>query len=465
MSPVPRYAIVGHPNEGKSSVVATLAEDDEVRISDKPGETLRCREVPLRIGGVDCIHFVDTPGFQNPRKVQAVFEEAVAAGSNPIEAFLKETRGDPAMGHDRELLGPLAAGVGVIYVVDASRPPGAVDRAEIEVLRLSGLPRIAVLNHKRKTGRDWKKEWSEICQRAFNATREFNAHEAPFEARLRFVENLRLVDAAHEAVLESVVERMKADREERMDALVTGLMRWIGEALSHRYTMKLRMGANREDSAERARAGYWRELDRMEKRIWAEFRTLLKHHRVRFELANDELLAEDVGSEKTWQVLGLTRRQLTVAAAVMGAGVGVAVDSALAGLGFGIFTAIGAATGAASVHFFGHELPKIEVAGFRIGADRIVAGPSRSPQFPFVILDRSLLYLQVLLARTHARRDPVTVEGEPGESKLGIVAALSDSDRKQFAKWFKKVRSGTSPGESSEVSSEVRAIVRRVLET
>jgi Predicted GTPase len=34
------FAIVGHPNEGKSSVVSTLAEDDSVRVTPIPGETL-----------------------------------------------------------------------------------------------------------------------------------------------------------------------------------------------------------------------------------------------------------------------------------------------------------------------------------------------------------------------------------------------------------------------------------------
>ena len=35
----PVFAIVGHPNKGKSSIVATLAEDDDVAISPRPGTT------------------------------------------------------------------------------------------------------------------------------------------------------------------------------------------------------------------------------------------------------------------------------------------------------------------------------------------------------------------------------------------------------------------------------------------
>ncbi len=35
---VSEFAIVGHPNEGKSCVVSTLTEDDSVGISPTPGE-------------------------------------------------------------------------------------------------------------------------------------------------------------------------------------------------------------------------------------------------------------------------------------------------------------------------------------------------------------------------------------------------------------------------------------------
>ena len=62
-----RFAVVGHPNEGKSSVVSTLAENDQVPVSPTPGETRQCRTYPVTIDGTPVLEFVDTPGFQNPR--------------------------------------------------------------------------------------------------------------------------------------------------------------------------------------------------------------------------------------------------------------------------------------------------------------------------------------------------------------------------------------------------------------
>ena len=45
----PTFAIVGHPNKGKSSLVATLARDASIRIGPEPGTTVYAREFPMRV--------------------------------------------------------------------------------------------------------------------------------------------------------------------------------------------------------------------------------------------------------------------------------------------------------------------------------------------------------------------------------------------------------------------------------
>ena len=64
-SDTPTFAVVGAVNHGKSSVVSTLAEDDKVRISAMPGETVECQRFEL----LDLFVFYDTPGFQNAFEV------------------------------------------------------------------------------------------------------------------------------------------------------------------------------------------------------------------------------------------------------------------------------------------------------------------------------------------------------------------------------------------------------------
>ena len=72
---VPTFAVVGAVNHGKSSVVSTLAENDQVRISPMPGETVTCQRFWLR----DLFAFYDTPGFQNAIEALRELEPAARA--------------------------------------------------------------------------------------------------------------------------------------------------------------------------------------------------------------------------------------------------------------------------------------------------------------------------------------------------------------------------------------------------
>ena len=46
MMKLPEFAVLGHPNEGKSSVVSTLTEDDRIQVSPVPGETRVSNHIP-----------------------------------------------------------------------------------------------------------------------------------------------------------------------------------------------------------------------------------------------------------------------------------------------------------------------------------------------------------------------------------------------------------------------------------
>lgn len=78
MTAIPEFAVLGHPNEGKSSVVSTLTEDDGIGVSRVPGETTVSRAYTVKIDNREIIRFVDTPGFQMPRQTLAWFRKIPA---------------------------------------------------------------------------------------------------------------------------------------------------------------------------------------------------------------------------------------------------------------------------------------------------------------------------------------------------------------------------------------------------
>src|SRR5690606_20258543 len=95
---LPRFAIVGHPNKGKSSIVATLAEDEGVGISPRPGTTTRATVYPMRLDGQGLYELIDTPGFQRAREVLVWLESregGAGTRAETVRAFLDEHRDDP----------------------------------------------------------------------------------------------------------------------------------------------------------------------------------------------------------------------------------------------------------------------------------------------------------------------------------------------------------------------------------
>jgi len=71
----PRFAVVGHPNKGKSSIVSSLALDGSIQIGDTPGTTQVKRGFPLKIDGEIVYELFDTPGFQRARRAFAWLDE------------------------------------------------------------------------------------------------------------------------------------------------------------------------------------------------------------------------------------------------------------------------------------------------------------------------------------------------------------------------------------------------------
>src|SRR5688500_3623442 len=71
----PVFAVVGPPNKGKSSIVATLTHNDRIEISSDPGTTRRSNRYPMSIDGRVLYTFVDTPGFERARAVREWLRE------------------------------------------------------------------------------------------------------------------------------------------------------------------------------------------------------------------------------------------------------------------------------------------------------------------------------------------------------------------------------------------------------
>ena len=460
-SHIPVFAIVGHPNEGKSSVVSTLSEDDSVAIAPLPGTTVACRAYPVMIDGKEIIRFVDTPGFQSPKKTLSWFKKYEGPDEKLIESFISAHETNPDFKDECELLTPLAQGAGIIYVVDGSRPIRSDDRAEMEILRITGRPRMAIINSKVENN-IWLSDWKNEFRKHFNMVRVFNAHHATYRERIDLLTSLKSIDQDWQAELEKVIFAFKEDWNSRnaVSAQLIGdmLEKCIGHTATKIYNRESEILSGKKDLL----IQYQKEIENFEKDTLKRIKKRFKHNIFDYELPPNSIVKEDLFDKRTWQVLGLTSRQLAVASAVAGGVVGGMLDTAAAGLTFGIFTTIGGLTGAGAALFGGARMARAKVVGLNLGGFQVQIGPNENIQFMYILLDRAFIYYAHIINWAHGRRGLLGENG-PQESKQpsekGFISDWSDASKKKCTRFFNQVRRG------QEISGSKKQFVGLIKQT
>ena len=456
------FAVVGHPNEGKSSVVSTLTERDDIRISSTPGETEYLTEYTVEADQMPLVRFLDTPGFQVPVKTlkwlsRRRTEEDVRSIA---EAFEAEFSGRPAFVHDSRILHAVADTRGLLYVIDAGKPIGSDDLAEMEILRRLGKTRMAVINSKMDNP-EYEEQWMVELNRHFNAVRRFNAREAAFTERIRLLDALRLTGQHWEQSLEKVIQVLELDRSSRMEQSVAVILSLVSDCMTKTMRVPLKDGENPEDVRTRIMPDYTGWLRKREAEAQKEFRRIFHHHHFELELGNDDLVIKDLFAKETWRVLGLSRRQLSTVSALAGAAAGAAVDLALGEITFGVFMAGGALLGGVSGLAGSRSLSRItmRVAGMnhQLGRQYIELGPPRGVQLAYILIDRALLYLDIVSRWAHAKREKADSENIAGI--LPVTRQWPRKDQAAVSRFASRLIRGKSVEKESRTVSDILSSV------
>lgn len=489
---VPTFAVVGQVNEGKSSVLATLVEESDqsqIRISAIPGETARCQAIALEIGGRKVLEFIDTPGFQRARQALAWMKQHhekigdTEALTESVTAFVEEFRGTRDFEDEVRLLQPVLEGAGIVYVVDGSKPVRPNHLAEMEILRWTGRPRMAILNNKSSSGSEFVEQWKKHLSESFNLTREFNAHRARFRERIRLLQHLLEIEEGHRASIQKTIHLLEEEwaqrRGDAADVIVELLERCLTEQTCRNVSGdQIRRRGKREKIEGELQEKYRQSIRKLESRQHQRLLRIFHHHETTATTSGDPLQnMGDLFAKETWQVLGLDRGQLVMTGVVGGAAVGLMGDVAVGGLSGGIPTLIGGVIGGGVALWKGQSLAEIAVSNplsvsgkTKLGGVSLCAGPPENPNFPWVLLDRALFYYEHLITRAHGRRDEFVIDlselevgGEKGHS--GFSSRFSSSRRKKLGKWLSALQAGkASPSaeDESQAWKEISVILEEV---
>ena len=418
MTSAPVFAVVGHPNKGKSSVVATLSQNDAIAIALEPGTTRERHAYPLKVDGEVLYTLVDTPGFQRPRQVLAWLEAHSVAASDRAEtvaAFIRQHRDDRRFHDECELLQPLTEGAGIIYVVDGSVPYSAENESEMTILRWTGQPSLALIN---SIGPDDHSEtWQAALGQFFQVVRKFDAVKAPFNQHLSLLKAFGQLEPAWEAVLDRAVMHLSTQRAQRKELaarlIATALEDMMAWQEQRTLTATQLAGGARERLAGELRERWYQHQRKREQSLRLEVEQLYQHHRIQRQEAELAWHNEhDLFSERSRHTWGVSKAYLAGAGFGAGAIGGAGIDAVTLGSSLGTGALIGGLLGAAGSYFYGDRLtlPVLRIGTLRDGLQTACFGPVQDSQFGYVVLGRAVDHWWHISHRNHAGRDLLDLE-------------------------------------------------------
>jgi hypothetical protein len=470
-SPVPVFAVVGRVNRGKSSIIATLAEDDSIAISPLPGTTRRAARYDVALDGEVLFRLIDTPGFEDAARALAWMQRDRPTADQHrarVAAFRQTFTGTEEFVEECELLGPVLEGAAILYVVDGSTPFRENVMAEVEILRWTGQPRMALVN--RSQGGVYLEAWHAALAPAFSTVRNFDAHAASFRERLQLLALFRELVEGWRAPLGRAVERLGTEQSRRLHESALAIAALVVDGVTHRFELSASPAGLSPEEQRATEQRFQDELRELEQRGRRQVEALYRHHRVATRNAPIERpeFSRDLFSERVWSSLGLSAGQLVAAYSVAGAMTGGALDAVIGGAALLTGTVIGAAVGGgAALWQLGARavgVTAVEGWGERLSRAkgplrRYRVGPHQHPNFPFVLVDRALLHHEAIRYRAHALNATGELAVATGTSRTRDLPAAT---RQRLSKLLLRCRK--SPGaDHTRTRAELAALIEELL--
>jgi len=422
----PKFVVVGHPNKGKSSIVSALTLDDTIEISNLPGTTKEARSFYLKSDDKILYELVDTPGFQRPKKVLEYLKSfgEVSAIDRPklVQKFVQENINNPKFKDEIELLKPILDGGAILYVVDASKPYSSDYETQMEILRYTGAPSIAILNYIDNS--DYTKEWNIALGQYFRIVKPFNPMQYSIKEHKSLLEALSHINPLWEDDIKESIKYLEIFYNQILEKIAFVIADSIYKMLSLKIESTYSASPFLQDELKKR---FKSKIDSIEKQMQQKIIEILRFKNIEFDIKSSPLNF-DIFSTKTKEVFGLPKDKLIKISAISGALVGGSVDLALAGHTFFLGALIGGVAGAAGAMYSFDEIANITF----IGTSKMQIGPIKDTNFGFIMLNRALTFAKTLLHKSHADRTKEIVNLE------NLNQNISDNQLQKFAKLHKK---------------------------
>lgn len=417
MTHLPQFAVVGHPNKGKSSIVSTLARDDSVLISHRSGTTDSANVYKIETGKSGYT-LIDTPGFQRPTKVLNWLKQQTGNASEragAVHKFVNDSDCKQAFPDEVALLTPIMQGAAILYVVDGSRPYGVEYEAEMEILRWTGKPSMALINPIENS--DYIEQWESALSQYFKSVRVFNPMTADMQKQTELLQTFSHLNPDWRSKLNAVVDDLIGLAESQKHQACAILARLVEDLCTYQTSQKVLSKSQAKHIEPVLQKQYTIAMKQREEQAITELLALYSHLHTRFSIEQFDL-PPDLFDCDQWYAWGLNKKQLISASAMAGAASGAALDFMVAGHSFMLGAIGGGLAGAGTALLSANKLLTSKVKGMPLGGYQASIGPIQNRNFPYVIIGRFIYLFYQVSQLNHADRRALDVSQPAFQSQI-----------------------------------------------
>ena len=416
----PKFAVVGHPNKGKSSIVSTLSRNDAIEISQQSGTTTKSSSYKIDTGNAG-FELIDTPGFQRPRKVLAWLKQNAKTAdqrSKAVEKFVKDETCQNDFPDEVELLKPVVEGAAILYVVDGSRPYGIEYESEMEILRWTGRPSMALINP--IENENYVEPWKNALDQFFKIVRVFNPMQADFSKQRALLEAFSHLEPKWKPSIERVIDDLLLEQDAKKYQSAELLSDLLVDLCGYQYHQKVLSQSQANSLKPVLLKSYNDWMKEREQQSFDALFTLFGHTQSELESDDIELPPNLFDSDK-WYAWGLDKKQLALVGGTTGAVAGAAVDAFTAGSTLLVGAIGGGALGFVSAWLGADKLVKLNIKGIPLGGYQAVVGPIKNSNFPYVVIGRFIYLYEMLKLKNHADRSSIALDNTNLSDKIKMM--------------------------------------------